>query len=155
MVFPYQININFKPICPTDVVFLRTVVAANPAPLSGATDVFFELMVTDEQSSFDVVKRSHQGTIMGKRLEHHLESAHSILQHITYYAPTSMYFLYVFAKTHFGVCVLSSVGVVQQVKQIIGCKNLVLEVGMNYVKSGVISHVNVVVIHIFVSEFWF
>ncbi|XP_018543014.1 fibulin-1 isoform X2 [Lates calcarifer] len=95
---------------PEEIVFLRTVVAANPAPLPGATDVFFEIVAADQQSSFDVVKRTQQGMIMG---------------------------------------------VVQQVKPIIGPKDLVLEVAMNYVKSGIISHRNVVIIHVFISEFWF
>lgn len=46
-------------------------------------------------------------------------------------------------------------GVVRQVKPITGPKNIVLKVAMNYKKSGVISHSNIVVVHIFVSEFWF
>ncbi|XP_041637226.1 fibulin-1-like [Cheilinus undulatus] len=46
-------------------------------------------------------------------------------------------------------------GVVRQVKPIVGPRDLVLEVAMNYVKSGIISHRNVVIIHIFISEFWF
>ncbi|XP_029317689.1 fibulin-1-like isoform X1 [Cottoperca gobio] len=46
-------------------------------------------------------------------------------------------------------------GVVRQVKPIIGPRDLALEVAMNYVKSGVISHRNVVMIHVFISEFWF
>ncbi|KAK2858865.1 hypothetical protein Q5P01_003485 [Channa striata] len=93
---------------PEEIVFLRTVVAANPTPLPGATDVFFDILATDDQFSFDVVKRSHQGTIMG---------------------------------------------VVRQVKPVIGPKDLVLEVALNYVTTGVISHRNVVIIHIFISEF--
>ncbi|XP_056224283.1 fibulin-1-like isoform X1 [Seriola aureovittata] len=104
---------TFRPsdfVGPEEIVFLRTTVAANPALLPGATDVLFEIVAANEQFSFDVVKRSHQGLIMG---------------------------------------------VVQQVKPIIGPRDLVLEVSMNYVKSGVISHRNVVMIHVFISEFWF
>lgn len=69
----YQYNRNFKPILPPDIVFLRTVAAANPAPLPGATDVFFDILAADDQLSFDVQKRSHQGMIMGKRRKHHSE----------------------------------------------------------------------------------
>lgn len=47
------------------------------------------------------------------------------------------------------------VGVVRQVKPIIGPKNIVLKVAMSYEKSGMISHRNIVVVHIFISEFWF
>ncbi|XP_054480447.1 fibulin-1-like [Anoplopoma fimbria] len=93
-----------------EIVFLRTAAAANPAPPQGATDVFFEILVADDHFSFDVVKRSHQGTIMG---------------------------------------------VVRQVKPIFGPKDFVLEVAMNYFKPGFTSHRNIVVIHIFISEFWF
>lgn len=48
-------------------------------------------------------------------------------------------------------CVLFS-GVVQQVKPIIGPMDLVLHVAVNYVKSGLISHFNIVVIRIFISD---
>ncbi|CAJ1055051.1 fibulin-1-like [Xyrichtys novacula] len=95
---------------PEEIVFLRTVAAANPNPLPGATDVFFDIMAADPQFSFDVQKRSHLGMIMG---------------------------------------------VVRQVRPIVGPRDLVLEVAMNYVKSGIISHRNVVILHIFISEFWF
>uniref|UniRef100_A0A3B4BMG8 EGF-like domain-containing protein n=1 Tax=Periophthalmus magnuspinnatus TaxID=409849 RepID=A0A3B4BMG8_9GOBI len=46
-------------------------------------------------------------------------------------------------------------GVVRQVKPITGPKEVVVEVTMNYVKSGVVSHRNIVEIHLFISEFWF
>ncbi|XP_038566122.1 fibulin-1-like [Micropterus salmoides] len=95
---------------PEEIVFLRTLTAANPAPLLGATEVFFDILAADDQSSFDVQKRLHQGTIMG---------------------------------------------VIRQVKRIIGPMELVVEVAINYVKSGVNSHRNIVIIHIFISEFWF
>ncbi|KAG8005693.1 Fibulin-1 [Nibea albiflora] len=95
---------------PEDIVFLRTVAPANPAPLPGATDVFFDILAADDQQSFDVEKRSHQGII---------------------------------------------IGVVRQVKPIIGPRDLVVKVAMNYVKAGVISHRNIVVVHVFISEFWF
>nr|XP_015208785.1 PREDICTED: fibulin-1 isoform X1 [Lepisosteus oculatus] len=48
-----------------------------------------------------------------------------------------------------------TVGVVRQVKPIIGPLHIVLKLGMNYVVRGVISHRNVVNVHIYVSEFWF
>ncbi|XP_042259393.1 fibulin-1-like [Thunnus maccoyii] len=95
---------------PEEIVFLRTITAANPTPHPGATDLFFDILGADDQFSFDVVKRSDQGMIMG---------------------------------------------VVRQVKPIIGPKDLVLQVAMNYIKSGNISHRNVVIIHVFISEFWF
>ena len=67
VVYFYQTNKYFKLFFPTEIVFLRTVTAANPAPLPGTTDVFFDILGADDQFSFDVVKRSHQGLIMGKR----------------------------------------------------------------------------------------
>uniref|UniRef100_UPI0037E707F9 fibulin-1-like n=1 Tax=Semicossyphus pulcher TaxID=241346 RepID=UPI0037E707F9 len=95
---------------PEEIVFLRTVAPANPAPLPRATDVFFDILASDDQFSFDVQKRSHLGMVMG---------------------------------------------VVRQVKPIIGPRDLLLKVAMNYVKSGIISHSNIVVIRVIISEFWF
>lgn len=63
----YRTDTNSIP--PTEIVFLRTVAAANPAPLPGATDVFFDILTADPQLSFDVQKRPHLGLIMGKRRE--------------------------------------------------------------------------------------
>lgn len=54
---------------------------------------------------------------------------------------------------YFNVCHPS--GVIRQVKPIVGPRELVLEVTMNYVQSGVISQQNIVIIHVFISEFWF
>lgn len=90
VVYFYQTNKDFKPILPTEIVFLRTVAAANPAPLPGATDVFFDILGADDQFSFDVVKRSHQGMIMGKRKEFHLKPGSqsfnkTVKLHILYY----------------------------------------------------------------------
>lgn len=48
-----------------------------------------------------------------------------------------------------------SSGVVRQVKPINGPLNVMLKLAMNYVKADVISHRNIVVVHIFISEFWF
>ncbi|XP_030627474.1 fibulin-1 isoform X2 [Chanos chanos] len=47
------------------------------------------------------------------------------------------------------------VGVVRQVKPLVGPLNLVLKLAMNYVTNGVVSHRNIVNVHVFVSEFWF
>lgn len=49
------------------------------------------------------------------------------------------------------ICLLLA-GVIQQVKPIIGPMDLELQVAINYVQSGVVSHCNVVFIHIFISE---
>ncbi|KAJ8006849.1 hypothetical protein DPEC_G00111490 [Dallia pectoralis] len=46
-------------------------------------------------------------------------------------------------------------GVVRQVKPITGPLNVMLKLAMNYVKGGIISHRNIVIVHIFLSEFWF
>lgn len=46
-------------------------------------------------------------------------------------------------------------GVVRQVKPIIGPRDLVLEVSMNYVKSGVVFQRSVIIVHVFISEFSF
>ncbi|XP_032117349.1 fibulin-1 isoform X1 [Sapajus apella] len=48
-----------------------------------------------------------------------------------------------------------TVGVVRQVRPIIGPFHAVLKLEMNYVVGGVVSHRNVVNVHIFVSEYWF
>ncbi|KAF7237663.1 Fibulin-1 [Varanus komodoensis] len=48
-----------------------------------------------------------------------------------------------------------TVGVVRQVKPIIGPFYATLRLEMNYVVGGVVSHRNVVNVHIFVSEYWF
>ncbi|KAM4569870.1 fibulin-1-like [Odontesthes bonariensis] len=95
---------------PEEIVFLRTAAAAKAVPLPDDPDVYFEIVATDDQFSFDVVKRSHHGMI---------------------------------------------VGVIRQLKPIIGPRELVLEVTMNYVQSGFISQKNIVIIHVFISEFWF
>ncbi|TDG96789.1 hypothetical protein EPR50_G00232410 [Perca flavescens] len=50
---------------PEEIIFLQTVTADNPAPLPGATSIFFDILAADEQFSFDVEKRSHKGMIMG------------------------------------------------------------------------------------------
>ncbi|XP_033968228.1 fibulin-1-like isoform X1 [Pseudochaenichthys georgianus] len=47
------------------------------------------------------------------------------------------------------------IGVVRQVKPIIGPRDLVIEVAMNYIKSRAVSHRNIVMIHVFISELWF
>ncbi|XP_061570252.1 fibulin-1-like isoform X2 [Cololabis saira] len=91
---------------PEEIAVLRT----KQAPLPNQPDVYFDIVATDEHYSFDVVKRSHHGKI---------------------------------------------VGVIRQVKPIIGPRELVLEVTMNYVLAGVVSQQNIVIIHVFISEFWF
>lgn len=48
-----------------------------------------------------------------------------------------------------------SPGVVRQVRPIVGPFYAVLKLEMNYVLGGVVSHRNVVNVHIFVSEYWF
>ncbi|XP_048863057.1 fibulin-1-like isoform X1 [Brienomyrus brachyistius] len=48
-----------------------------------------------------------------------------------------------------------AVGVVRQVKPIVGPLNTILKLTMNYVLSGVVSHRNMINVHVFVSEFWF
>uniref|UniRef100_A0A8C4VH07 Fibulin-1 n=1 Tax=Gopherus evgoodei TaxID=1825980 RepID=A0A8C4VH07_9SAUR len=48
-----------------------------------------------------------------------------------------------------------TVGVVRQVKPIVGPFHAILKLEMNYVVNGIVSHRNVVNVHIFVSEYWF
>ncbi|XP_019371474.1 PREDICTED: fibulin-1 isoform X1 [Gavialis gangeticus] len=48
-----------------------------------------------------------------------------------------------------------TVGVVRQVKPIVGPFHAILKLEMNYVMGGVVSHRNIVNVHIFVSEYWF
>ncbi|KAM9705554.1 fibulin-1-like [Menidia menidia] len=95
---------------PEEIVFLRTAAPARAARLPQEPDVYFEIASMDEQQSFDVVKRSHRGVV---------------------------------------------IGVIRQLKPVVGPRALVLEVTMNYVQSGVISQKNIVIIHVFISEFWF
>ena len=59
VVFFYRTPTNFDPILPTEIVFLRTV--KNPASPYGASNVYFEILATDEADSFDVKKRPHEG----------------------------------------------------------------------------------------------
>uniref|UniRef100_A0A8C2KQ32 Fibulin 1 n=1 Tax=Cyprinus carpio TaxID=7962 RepID=A0A8C2KQ32_CYPCA len=47
------------------------------------------------------------------------------------------------------------VGVVRQVKPLVGPVSSVLKLAMNYVTNGVVSHRNIINVHIYVSEFWF
>ncbi|XP_062414461.1 fibrillin-2-like [Pungitius pungitius] len=95
---------------PKEITFLQTTAVANYAHLPGGTDVFFNILVSDDQSSFDVIKRSYEGMF---------------------------------------------VGVVRQVKPLRGPKNVVFQVSLTYVKSGVVSYRNIVIIHFFISEFCF
>ncbi|XP_024138370.1 fibulin-1 [Oryzias melastigma] len=92
---------------PEDIAVLRTAAAAKPDPLPDEPQVYFDIQATDEQYSFDVVKRSQHGMILG---------------------------------------------VIRQVKPILGPRELVLEVTVNYVQSGVISQQNIVIIHVYISE---
>ncbi|XP_064373074.1 fibulin-1 isoform X1 [Dromaius novaehollandiae] len=48
-----------------------------------------------------------------------------------------------------------TVGVVRQVRPIVGPFHAILKLEMNYVMGGVVSHRNIVNVHIFVSEYWF
>ncbi|XP_059537352.1 fibulin-1 isoform X1 [Myotis daubentonii] len=48
-----------------------------------------------------------------------------------------------------------TVGVVRQVRPIVGPFHAVLKLEMNYVLGGVVNHRNIVNVHIFVSEYWF
>uniref|UniRef100_A0A8C5NF54 Fibulin-1 n=1 Tax=Gouania willdenowi TaxID=441366 RepID=A0A8C5NF54_GOUWI len=92
---------------PQEIIMLRTITPAHqvePDP----TEVFFAILSTDAYLSFDVVKRTENGMI---------------------------------------------VGVVRQVKPIHSPKDIVLEVGMNYVKSGVVSYRNYVLLHVFISKY--
>ncbi|KAJ8269817.1 hypothetical protein COCON_G00124240 [Conger conger] len=47
------------------------------------------------------------------------------------------------------------VGVVRQVRPVTGPVDLVLKLALNYVSSGIVSHQNIISVHIFISEFWF
>ncbi|KAG2469269.1 FBLN1 protein, partial [Polypterus senegalus] len=46
-------------------------------------------------------------------------------------------------------------GVVRQVKQIVGPAEIVLKLATNFTDRGIVSHRNIVNVHIFVSEHWF
>ncbi|XP_043964219.1 fibulin-1-like [Gambusia affinis] len=47
------------------------------------------------------------------------------------------------------------VGIIRQIKPVLGPKELILEVSMKYVQSGVVSQQNIVLIRVFISKFWF
>nr|XP_061815797.1 fibulin-1-like [Nerophis lumbriciformis] len=91
---------------PEDVIFLRTTSSTSD---TGAY-VIFDILKADDQDSFDVVRRSHQGFIMG---------------------------------------------VVRLVKPVIGPTDIELHVAISYIKSGLVSHRNVAVVHVCITEFWF
>ncbi|KAM4711708.1 fibulin-1-like [Anableps anableps] len=95
---------------PEEIVLLRTSAEAKPDLLPDEPDVLFDILATDELVSFDVIKHSQNGMI---------------------------------------------VGVIRQIKPVMGPKELVLEVTMKYVQSGVVSQQNIVLIHVFISKFWF
>uniref|UniRef100_A0AAQ4RSY8 EGF-like domain-containing protein n=1 Tax=Gasterosteus aculeatus aculeatus TaxID=481459 RepID=A0AAQ4RSY8_GASAC len=50
---------------PKEILFLQSNVAASYPHVYGATDVSFKMLVADDQSSFDVIKRSHGGMFVG------------------------------------------------------------------------------------------
>ncbi|XP_061618833.1 fibulin-1-like isoform X2 [Phyllopteryx taeniolatus] len=47
------------------------------------------------------------------------------------------------------------IGVVRQVRPVAGPRDIELQVALNYIKSGYVSHRNIVVIYIVISQFWF
>ncbi|XP_061662881.1 fibulin-1-like isoform X2 [Syngnathoides biaculeatus] len=93
---------------PEDIVFLRTSMPAQPP--NSNIDLVFEMLKTDNQFSFDVVKRYFQGYV---------------------------------------------IGVVRQVRPVAGPQDIELLVALNYIKSGYVSHRNIVSIYAVVSQFWF
>ncbi|XP_017280304.1 fibulin-1 [Kryptolebias marmoratus] len=93
---------------PEEIVLLRTATKASPVP--NEPDVLFDILATEKRNSFDVIKTSQNGTI---------------------------------------------VGVIRQVRPIVGPRELVLKVIMKYVHSGIVSQQNIVIIHVLISEFWF
>uniref|UniRef100_A0A3Q2CBL0 Fibulin 1 n=1 Tax=Cyprinodon variegatus TaxID=28743 RepID=A0A3Q2CBL0_CYPVA len=95
---------------PEEIIILWTATEAKPDLLPDEPNVFFEILATDELRSFDVIKRSQNGMI---------------------------------------------VGVIRQIKPVMGPKELVLEVNMKYLKAGVISQQNVILIHVYISKYWF
>lgn len=103
--------------------------------MSGAPDVKFDIVTSDDQFSFDVQRRSNEGMIMGKK------KGVSVKFHIYFHNLTNM-----------STC---PPGVVRQVKPIIGPKSFKLEVAMKYTKPDLTSYSNIVIIRIFISEFWF
>ncbi|XP_037552135.1 fibulin-1 [Nematolebias whitei] len=92
---------------PEEIVFLRT---ATKTSTQNDPDVHFDITSTEKQHSFDVIKTSQNGMI---------------------------------------------VGVIRQVKTILGPKELVLKATIKYMESGTLSQQNIVILHIFISEFWF
>ncbi|XP_053718416.1 fibulin-1-like isoform X1 [Synchiropus splendidus] len=46
-------------------------------------------------------------------------------------------------------------GIVRQIRPIIGPKDVLVEVAMDYYASGVLNYRNIVIIHVFISKFWF
>ncbi|XDV53524.1 hypothetical protein PO909_022002 [Leuciscus waleckii] len=97
-------------------------------------EIVYDILEGNVQNSFDIIKRLDHGMIVG-----HFEKL---------------------TKRFFGVQtvivgVLSHKGVVRQVKPLVGPVSTVLKLAMNYVTNGVVSHRNIINVHIYVSEFWF
>ncbi|XP_023443134.1 fibulin-1 isoform X2 [Dasypus novemcinctus] len=92
---------------PDEIVFLRTMMPAYPAP---QPNVIFDIKEGNLRHSFDIVKRYVDGAV---------------------------------------------VGIVRQVRPIVGPFHTVLKLEMNFVNGGVVSHRNEVNVHIFISEYWF
>uniref|UniRef100_A0A1A8J1P1 Fibulin-1 n=2 Tax=Nothobranchius kuhntae TaxID=321403 RepID=A0A1A8J1P1_NOTKU len=90
---------------PEVIALLRTATAVKPANLPDKPDVIFEILDSDEQNSFDVIKDSQDGLI---------------------------------------------VGLICQVKPILGPKELMLSVVIKYVQSGDVYQQNIMNIHILV-----
>ncbi|KAM8910562.1 fibulin-2-like [Spinachia spinachia] len=95
---------------PKEIAFLQLAPAADNIYRSSGKAVTFNILVGDEFSSFDVIKRSYKGV---------------------------------------------PIGVLRQLKPLRGPKDFVYQVAVTRVKSGVVSHRSIVIIHFFISKFWF
>lgn len=113
-------------------------------------DISFDIMPSNDRFSFDVLKRSHKDMIMGKKQDS------TIFTITLIYTTLHIYALVILRATFQLLIPISHLsGVVRQLQPITGPKDIILEVAMNYDNSGVVFHRNIVVIHIFISEFWF
>ncbi|TRY76051.1 hypothetical protein DNTS_031957 [Danionella cerebrum] len=167
-----------------EIVFLRSPTPSH-FPQMDTPEIVYDILEGNVHSSFDIIKRLEQGMIVvdapsdaeGKMLRFGNGDMLSVIRYVMLAEDA--------AFTQTGGILVKSVrrkrvrcesalsegsadipvilksrclrpnGVVRQVKPLVGPLNTVLKLAMNYVTNGVVSHRNIINVHIYVSEFWF
>ncbi|RXN34862.1 fibulin-1 isoform X1 [Labeo rohita] len=132
---------------PEEIVFLRSPTPSHLLHMD-SPEIVYDILEGNVQNSFDIIKRVDHGMIVGhfEKLTKRFFAVQTVI---------------VGALSHKGYWegqafrVYRNVGVVRQVKPLVGPLSTVLKLAMNYVTNGVVSHRNIINVHIYVSEFWF